>query len=169
MDQTLIFLIGMMGSGKSAVGRELAALKGWNFVDTDALIEKEQGLSIVEIFQTKGEPYFRQYESEMIAALCENQRSVISTGGGVVEFAANREVMWAAGRVVYLQAEIETLAVRLRGDTTRPLLMQDNPEQRLRELLAARKPYYTLAHVTVQVEGKSPEEIAGEIHRGVAG
>ena len=158
-----IVLCGMMGSGKSTVGKALSRLTGKPFVDTDTLIEEKYG-SINEIFAKKGEAYFRDLERQAVKELALKDGLIIATGGGLVLRQENADLLKQNGRIVYLQAELSTLRERLSGDTKRPLLQSG----RLEELLEKRAPVYeSAADFTVQADGKTPEEIAGEIIKKV--
>src|SRR5579871_3654863 len=125
-DDQPIFLIGPRGSGKSTVARELARQLGWSWLDADDEVEKRSGQSIRALFATEGEAGFRDRESAVLVELCRLQRHVIATGGGIVLREDNRQRMRAAGRIVWLTADVETLWQRLQGDPTtaerRPML-----------------------------------------------
>lgn len=165
-----VVLIGFMGSGKSTVGKLLAEKLDNRFVDTDAVIEKKVGCSISELFETKGEEYFRDLESKVLKGLAKkSERFVIATGGGMPVRPANREAMRSLGTVVYLKANAETIAEHLQGDTTRPLLQTANKEETIRERLADREPIYAeVAHRVVTVDGRAADEIVRHIVEGVA-
>jgi len=159
-----LVLVGLMGSGKSSVGRQLSSLTGRPFVDTDALVEAHARKRISEIFATLGEERFRELEHEMIGkALHENSPCIIATGGGAVVADANRQLLWQYGYVVYLQAGIDTLFERTSRDQHRPLLKTDNPRQRIADLLQERSPFYEQADRIVSVEKKNVRDVAREI------
>ncbi len=154
----------MMGCGKTTVGAALAARLGWDFVDTDRMIEEKHG-KISDIFAQKGEGYFRALETETAAFLAKNGADrVVSVGGGMVLNSENVSLLKQGGKIIYLQASKETLLGRLLGDTSRPLLAGKDLSARLDELLAARSSAYEKASdFTVWVDEKTPACIADEI------
>ena len=165
-----IFLVGLMGAGKSTVGRILARRLGKRFVDTDHEIEKRNGVTIPVIFEIEGEDGFRRREQEVLADLAQEQDLVLSTGGGIVLKPENREVLRNHGFVVYLNARPELLAERTRHDRTRPLLNVEDPLTRLRELHGVRDPLYReVAHAVVETGRGAPQQVVqailGEISR----
>lgn len=137
-----IALVGMPGSGKSTVGRQLARQLGWRFIDSDAEIEHEIGGPIRAYFELHGEPAFRDIEQSVIARLARQPGIVLATGGGSVLRPANREALGRGCVVVYLKSTPEDLFRRLRHDTQRPLLQVDDPLKRLRDLYRERDPLY---------------------------
>ena len=137
-----VFLVGLMGAGKSTVGRILARRLGKRFVDTDHEIEKRNGVTIPVIFEIEGEEGFRKREQEVLTDLAQEPDLVLSTGGGIVLRPDNRAVLREQGFVVYLSARPELLAERTRHDRSRPLLNVDDPLGRLRELHGVRDPLY---------------------------
>ena len=158
-----IVLCGMMGCGKTTVARALSDRLGWEWVDTDEWIVRRYG-QISEIFAQKGEAYFRNLETEAVRALPCGVHTVVSVGGGLVLKEENVRLLKEQGKIVYLQAEKETLQRRLEGDTTRPLLAGEALSARLDELLSARSAIYEgAADIVVRVDRKTPEEIADEI------
>ena len=138
----LIALVGMPGSGKSTVGRHLARLLGWRFIDSDHEIERQIGGSIRAFFEQHGEAAFRDLEQQSITALCQQTGAVLATGGGAVLRAANRQALKSGSEVVYLRSTPEELFRRLRHDTQRPLLQVKDPLRRLRDLYRERDPLY---------------------------
>lgn len=144
-----IVLIGLMGVGKSTVGRRLASRLNLPFVDADAEIETAAGLSVAEIFERFGEAHFRDGERRVIARLMDGSRKVIATGGGAFMQPETRELILGSATTIWLQADIETLVQRVgrRGD--RPLLLDRDPATVLRDLAAVRNPVYALAPVHV--------------------
>ena len=152
----MISLIGLPGSGKSTVGRQLARRLNLPFIDSDAEIEKRLGCSIREYFEREGETAFRDVEQAVIADLCMAHNSaataaVLSTGGGTVLREANRATLRANGHVVYLRSSPDGVFKRLRHDRNRPLLQVGDPLQRLRDLYAVRDPLYReTAHYVVE-------------------
>ena len=160
---TNIILCGFMGSGKTVVGKELAKIMGVKFVDTDELIEKEQGVAIKAIFAIHGEEYFRELEHNMCAKLGNTKNSVISTGGGALTFERNVEAIKAGGgKVVFLFVSFDVICERIGDNTSRPLF-QD--KEKARELYDLRKDKY-LAAADYVVDGnmsarKTAMDIAG--------
>ena len=147
----MIALIGLPGSGKSTVGRQLARRLQIPFYDSDRIIEERIGCTIKEYFAREGETRFREIEETVIADLTQLGNAVISTGGGAVLMPANREHLHTRCHVVYLKSAPEELARRLKYDTNRPLLQVDDPLKRLRELFAIRDPLYQeTAHFTIE-------------------
>ena len=139
--QKNIVLIGMMGAGKSTIGRQLARRCKLAFYDSDRVIEERTGVSIATIFEIEGEDGFREREQQTIAELSQMQGIVLATGGGSVLRAENR-VCLKMGVVIYLRASAEQLYGRIRHDKERPLMQTANPLRTLRELLKAREQYY---------------------------
>ncbi|MCR5033137.1 MAG: shikimate kinase [Lachnospiraceae bacterium] len=138
-----IVLIGFMGSGKTSNGIALSYKKKIPFVDTDHLIEQAEKRPITEIFATDGEECFRKAETACLTRLLENtDKTIISVGGGTPVRAENRPLLKQLGCVVYLRVKPETVIKRLKGDTTRPLLQGDNPEETVRRLMEAREEAY---------------------------
>lgn len=159
-----LVLIGMMGSGKSSIGRILNEQHKLPYVDIDYEIQKRMGLSIKELFATKGEAYFRQLEQEMIKETVEKElSSVISTGGGAVVTEESRLILWQNSFVVYLKADVTTLLERLSHDTQRPLLQAGNAEEVLQNLLKNRSEFYEQAHLTLQVDHMNPRLVASRV------
>lgn len=144
-----VAMVGMMGAGKTAVGRALAARLGAPFLDSDAEIEAAANLTIPEIFARDGEAFFRDKESQVIARLLETERGILSTGGGAFLRAENREMISGMGVSVWLRADLDVLWNRVRHKTTRPLLQTGNPRATLAGLYEARVPVYALADLTV--------------------
>jgi len=151
-----IFLIGFMGCGKSTLGRLLADAMGYQFVDTDQLIEEKCGCSVAQIFAEKGENAFRQLEREMLEKLLKLQRIVVATGGGMACCQQNIDKMNAAGTTVYLQASVENLANWLKPERkNRPLIAQQSEEQLYQyivQTLSQREKFYQQATFTICVD-----------------
>src|SRR5579863_1292487 len=146
-----IVLVGMMGVGKSSIGRRLGARLGLPFVDADAEIEKAAGMSIADIFARHGEADFRSGEARVIARLLESGPQVLASGGGAVMNADTRAAIKARGVSVWLKAEIDVLLRRVaKRKSERPMLQTDDPSETLRQLLIAREPVYAQADLTVQ-------------------
>lgn len=147
----MISLVGLPGSGKSTVGRQLARRLQLPFIDSDHWIETRLGCSIREYFEREGEVSFRDVEAQAIEELTQGPSGVLSTGGGTVLRAENRANLRARGKVVYLKSSPDELFRRLRHDTQRPLLQVADPLQRLRDLYAVRDPLYRqAAHFVIE-------------------
>jgi shikimate kinase len=147
----LIALVGLPGSGKSSVGRQLARRLDWPFADADDAIGQRLGCSIRQYFEREGEAPFRDIEETVIHELAQAATGVLATGGGAVLRASNRERLRQAGHVVYLRTTPEELFRRLRHDRNRPLLQVDDPLERLRKLYDERDPLYReTAHFVVE-------------------
>lgn len=159
-----IFLIGPMGSGKTAVGRHLARQPRLDFYDSDAEIEHRTGVDIPYIFEKEGEAGFREREREVIDSLTKLSNVVIATGGGAVLLPENRAHLAERGSVVYLHTGVEQQLERTRHGRQRPLLYTDDPEAKLRELMAFRLPLYqSIAKITVATDGRQVRAVADEI------
>ncbi|UWR24789.1 shikimate kinase [Sulfitobacter sp. S223] len=144
-----VALVGMMGSGKTAVGRAVATKLGVPFLDSDQEIEAAANLSVPEIFQRDGEVFFRKRETEVISRLLETQKGILSTGGGAFLAEVNRENIAKKGVAVWLDAQLDLLWNRVRHKDTRPLLRTANPRATLAEIFAARTPIYKQADLRV--------------------
>jgi shikimate kinase len=158
-----IVLVGMMGAGKSSIGRRLAQRLDIPFVDADSEIEIAAGMSIEDIFATRGEPEFRAGEARVIARLLEGGTQVIATGGGAFMNADTRAAIKAKGISVWLMADFEVLMRRIKRRNDRPLLQIDDPEAKLRELIDLRYPTYALSDLTVQSRDVVHEKIVDEM------
>jgi shikimate kinase len=147
----LLVLVGLPGSGKTTVGRQLARRLHLPFVDSDHAIEQRLGCSIREYFEREGEDRFRDIESEVLADLCQSHQGVLSTGGGSVLRPINRERLREKAQVFYLRSSPEEVFRRLRNDQNRPLLQVADPQARLRELFDVRDPLYReTAHYVIE-------------------
>ena len=163
-----VFLIGPMGSGKTAVGRQLARLLDAPFYDSDAEIERRTGVDIAFIFEKEGEAGFRQRERETIEALTLIEPVVLATGGGAVLLPENRQCLAQRGAVIYLEASIEQQVNRVRHARHRPLLVNVDPETKLRQLMSERAALYSgIADLTVGTDGRKVQSVAEEIIRGL--
>lgn len=158
-------LIGLPGSGKSTIGRQLARQWHLPFIDSDHVIEQRLGCTIKQYFAEHGEGAFRDVEQQVLAELlAATAPCVLSTGGGSVLRAANRQALQAHSTVFYLQSTPEDIARRLRNDTTRPLMQGDDPLQRLQELLAVREPLYlATAHYVVDAARQNASQVSRKI------
>jgi shikimate kinase len=158
-----LYLVGMMGSGKTSTGRPLAEQLGYGFVDADAVIEQAAGCSIPEIFERDGEAGFRALESQVLNAIGQRHSLVVATGGGVVTQQENWGLLHS-GIVIWLDVVPEQLMQRLRADSTvRPLLQTDDPDAALNALLNQRRPLYAEADLTVVINQETPLAVADGI------
>jgi shikimate kinase len=164
-----IVLVGMMGAGKSSVGRRLASRLGIPFVDADIEIEKAAGMTITEIFASHGEPYFRAGEARVIARLLEGGPQVLATGGGAFMNADTRTNIRTKGVSVWLRATLEVLSRRIKRRNDRPLLTTADPVETLRRLMDERYPVYAQADLTVESRDVPHEAIVDEIIEGLRG
>jgi shikimate kinase len=163
LGQRSIVLVGMMGAGKSSIGRRLATRLALSFVDADAEIEAAAGMSIPEIFATHGEPYFRSGEARVIARLLEHGPQVLATGGGSFMNPDTRAAIRRNGVSVWLKAEFEVLVRRVRRRSADRPMLQGDPAERLRHLMAERYPVYAEADVTVMSRDVPHETIVNEM------
>lgn len=158
-----VYLIGMMGSGKSTIGKILAQKLNYRFFDTDILIEKVAAKSIPEIFATEGEEYFRDLETQILREVSAYNHSAIATGGGIVQ----KPINWSylrQGLIVWLDVDLEILKKRLSGDNNRPLA------GKLESLLAKRHSYYSQADLRIQCQARqTPEQVADYIIKQIPG
>ncbi|MBV6424952.1 MAG: Shikimate kinase 1 [Steroidobacteraceae bacterium] len=165
-----IFLIGPMGSGKSAVGKLLARHVRAPFYDSDAEIEIRTGVDIPYIFEKEGEAGFREREREVIDLLTAMEPVVVSTGGGAILLPENRACLAGRGVVVYLETSVDQQAGRVQHGRHRPLLRDVDPAQKLGELMAIREPLYRgIADVTVATDGRKVQQVVDRILREIQG
>ena len=163
-----VFLVGPMGSGKTAVGRHLARMLRFTFYDSDADIEARTGVDIAFIFEKEGEAGFRVREKEAIERLTRLDSIVLATGGGAVIEEDNRRVLAERGVVVYLATSIDQQLERTRHARHRPLLNDTDPEQKLQELMQRRAVLYAeIADFTVSTDGRRVQLVAEEIHNAL--
>ncbi|HWK50225.1 MAG TPA: shikimate kinase AroK [Steroidobacter sp.] len=159
-----VFLIGPMGSGKTAVGKQLARLLHLHFYDSDAEIEHRTGVDIPYIFEKEGEAGFREREREVIDSLTQLPDVILATGGGAVLSPQNRDHLATRGRVVYLQTSVDQQLERTRHGRQRPLLYTENPERKLRELMTFRAPLYeSIAAIIICTDGRQVRAVADEV------
>ena len=157
-------MIGLPGSGKTAVGRSLARLLCLDFIDTDQLIEERTGVSISHIFEIEGEAGFRKREARLFAEVSNRARTVIATGGGIVLGATNRQRMRRHGQVVYLKVSLGILWPRLKNCRTRPLLQGADPRARIADLMKQREPLYDAqADFVVEITSETANRTARKI------
>jgi shikimate kinase len=165
-----IFLVGPMGSGKSAVGRHLAKILRLPFLDSDTEIENRTGVDIPFIFEKEGEAGFRRREEEVIEALTGQAGVVLATGGGAILIDQNRKFLGARGTVVYLHATVEQQEKRTRRGRERPLLQGGDRSQILQELMQIRDPLYRgIADIIVETDGRSVSAVTTDIRERLLG
>jgi shikimate kinase len=159
-----VFLIGPMGSGKTAVGKHLAKLLHLTFYDSDVEIERRTGVDIPYIFEKEGESGFRERERDVIDSLTQLDNVVLATGGGAVLLPENRERLASRGHVVYLRTGINQQLERTRHGRQRPLLYTEDPEAKLRELMSHRAPLYeSIAAIVIATDGRHVRAVADEV------
>ena len=158
-----IALIGFMGAGKSAVGRNLAKRLGRRFVDLDRIIERSAGMKVREIFEQKGEAYFRELEKQALVQVLAKQGQVIATGGGVVLDDDNLALLGQQTLLISLSASTETILKRVGDGAKRPLLQSNDRQARIEELLKARQARYAKAHVTIDTGDLTLDQVVDKI------
>ena len=163
MKQKNIILCGFMGCGKSTVGTLLAKKTGMAFVDLDSYIEKQENKTIARIFEESGEVHFRELEKQAARALSEKKGVVIAAGGGTLTFQENVDSLKNGGIIVLLDLPVETVAKRLKNDTTRPLLNRPDKDKAMKELYDKRLPLYRAAADIVVNADNSPMQVCKEI------
>jgi shikimate kinase len=156
-------LIGFMGTGKTSVGRLVAEQLHFHYLDTDETIQTRTGRSIADIFAKDGEPAFRTLEKKLVEELASHKKTVISTGGGLPAHSANLDSLKTHALVVCLWASPEKIWERLKNQTHRPLLHDADPQKKIRELLAAREPFYRQADVLVNTDIRSVREVVQQV------
>ena len=160
-----LYLVGMMGSGKTSTGRPLAEQLGYGFVDADAVIEQAAGCSIAEIFENDGETGFRTLERQVLSAISQRHSLVVATGGGVVTQQENWGYLHS-GIVIWLNVNHASLVDRLRTEReSRPLLDQPDWDSELEMLLHQRRPLYAEADLTIEIRNETPEELTNMIFK----
>ncbi len=163
-----IILIGLMGAGKSTIGRKLAALLDMQFYDSDRVIEERTGVDIATIFEIEGEEGFRDREEQVIAELCQEENIILATGGGSILRETNRNIMKQSGYVIYLCSTAELLYSRIRYDKTRPLMQTASPLKTLKNLLNKREPYYLeTAHLVMKTNRQKVAVIVKRIYQHI--
>ncbi len=158
-----IYLVGFMGTGKTAVGQELARKKKRCFVDLDDLIELRESRLISDIFAKRGEPYFRKVEKEVLRQVAREDNFVVACGGGIVIDRDNIRIMKETGKVICLKAAPRVILARTRHFTHRPLLNVLNPEDKIKLLLQLRAPYYALADKTIDTSKLTVKKVVAKI------
>lgn len=162
LDRRSVVLVGMMGAGKSSIGRRLSARLGIPFVDADTEIESAAGMTIPEIFAKHGEPYFRAGEARVIARLLDGEPKVLATGGGAVMDTHTRELIAEKGVSIWLNADIDVLIKRTRRRSDRPLV------DKIKDLLPLREPFYAQSNITIHSRDEPHEVIVDEIMSALA-
>ena len=157
-----ISLVGMMGCGKSTIGKLLASYTGYLFVDIDELIVSKEGITIPQIFDTKGEDYFRSIEAKILEEVLLKDNQIISTGGGIVKLEHNIKLLKEKSKVFYLSAPANVLFDRVKDDTNRPLLKADDIKLKIEMLLSQRIFLYEKAHYIVDADN-TPEYVVTQI------
>jgi shikimate kinase len=158
-----IVLVGFMGTGKSVAGKILARKLGRDFLELDEIIEKREGVSIKEIFEKKGEPYFRQLEKEAVREASKKKGIVISAGGGVIVDQENFRNLKKGGMIICLEASPDLILKRTKNKTCRPLLNVPDPKKKIEELLEKRAPYYRKADFCIDTDSLSVDEVVEKI------
>ena len=158
-----IALIGFMGAGKTSVGRLISEQLGFDYLDTDEMIQSRTSRTIADIFSKDGEPAFRKLEEEIVAELTALERTVISTGGGLPVNSKNLASLKTHALVVCLWASPEKIWERVRNQTHRPLLNAPDPKGKIRELLAEREPFYRQADVLLNTDSRPVREVAQQV------
>lgn len=158
-----VVLTGFMASGKTAVGRAVARRLGWEFLDLDRSIEEDCGRTISEIFESDGEPAFREIEHQAVCGLNFDNSTVVATGGGTFTFERNQAPLKSLGVVVCLVTSFETIMERVRRNSKRPLAAAPDAEQTLRGLYEARMPEYRKADVLIETEGLSIDQATSRV------
>ena len=163
-----LVLVGLMGAGKSTVGRRLAQRLNMNFVDADAAIEEAAGMSIPEIFASHGEAYFREGERRVITRILEDGQQVLATGGGAFMNEQTRASIAAHGISVWLKANLPLLMKRVSRRADRPLLLNDDPESVMRKLMDSRYPVYATSNVVIESRDVSHNVIVNDVIRALS-
>ncbi|MFM7428065.1 MAG: shikimate kinase [Elainella sp.] len=158
-----LYFVGMMGTGKSTVGQLVARSLGYQFLDTDTVIEQVSGQSVSQIFASQGEPEFRQLETQVLAELSAYTRLVIATGGGIVSLTQNWSYL-RHGLIIWLNVPVELIYSRLKKDTTRPLLQTADPLAKLQLLMQERRSLYAQADLEIGVsQGETADRVAQRV------
>jgi len=158
-----VYLCGFMATGKSSVGKRLASLLGYDFLDMDDVIEKEEGMSIPQIFSSRGEPEFRALESSLAQRLASQRGKVVATGGGTIANPKNLETLKSSGTIITLTADPETVLLRVGSGESRPMLKGGNKLERIETLMKERAPAYAQADLTVDTSSLDINQVARRI------
>ena len=153
-----IALIGFMATGKSTIGPLLAKKCGYDFVDTDAMVEADKGMKITDIFSELGEDAFREAEHQALKKALAMENRILSTGGGIILFERNRKLLNERAFVVSLTASAETVFDRVKDDKTRPLLQCEDPLLRIKQMMVARQTYYDQCDLKISTDDLSAED-----------
>ena len=164
MEEKNIIFVGLMGSGKTTIGKQVSKSLDMEFFDTDHAVEVKTGVNIATIFELEGEEGFRLREHNLLVDLIDNQKKVIATGGGIVLKGENRKLLRQLGTVVYLRSNIKDLILRLKNDKTRPLIQNVNLDEKFNELYKERDPLYIeVADYIINTKNKKVSDIKNEI------
>jgi len=164
MEEKNIIFVGLMGSGKTTIGKQVSKSLDMEFFDTDHAVEVKTGVNIATIFELEGEEGFRLREHNLLVDLIDNQKKVIATGGGIVLNGENRKLLRQLGTVVYLRSNIKDLILRLKNDKTRPLIQNVNLDEKFNELYKERDPLYIeVADYIINTKNKKVSDIKNEI------
>lgn len=164
MEEKNIIFVGLMGSGKTTIGKQVSKALGMEFFDTDHAVEVKTGVNIATIFELEGEEGFRLREHSLLVDLMDNQKKVIATGGGIVLKGENRKLLRQLGTVVYLRSNIKDLILRLKNDKTRPLIQNVNLNEKFDELFKERDLLYSeVADYIIDTKNKKVSDIKNEI------
>jgi len=158
-----LYLVGFMGSGKTAVAKEIAESTDLKYIEMDELIEKKEARNINDIFKDSGEDYFRKVEKEALKEISLADNQVVSCGGGVVIDEANVNLMKDSGVLICLQARPDVIYKRVKNNKDRPLLNVENPQVKIEELLRIRRPYYQKANYIIETDNLSVQQVAQEV------
>lgn len=169
MKHIRIILTGFMGTGKTAVGQALAKKLGFEFLDTDLMVEQETGKTITEIFEREGESLFREYEKKMVKKALEKEKVVVATGGGAVTDPENLKLMKEKGIVIGLAASPDMILERIARFDTRPLMKTKDQLKKIQKLLSERSPYYRKADKIIDTTAKRLDETVEEIFKALHG
>ncbi len=164
MNCNKIALLGMMGAGKSTIAKELSQKTNITFFELDEIFEKENNTTIKIFFKEKGESLFRIKESEILSKISKQNSFILSCGGGVILKEENRNILFKRDiTTIYLKASVDEIFKRIKNNSTRPLLLVDNPKEEIEKILSQRQKYYKLANYTINTDNKKIDEIVGEI------
>ena len=164
MKHKKIAIIGMMGSGKTTVSNSFAKLFNKNALDLDNLFEKKYNIKIKDYFKKYGETSFREKETELLESISKKDEFILSTGGGIILSEKNRAILFNGDIfTIYLSAQVDTIFKRIQNDTTRPLLMVQNPREEINKILENRKKFYELANIEIKTDNKNIDEIVNEV------
>lgn len=158
-----IVLIGMMGSGKTTIGKLLGTKLNLKSIDIDILIEQNEKRSISDIFQNNGEKYFRGLEKETIQSVFKDKNLVISLGGGAFEDQATQELLLKNSTIIYLKTSPQIILERIKNNTNRPLLKNQMTVEKIQSIISKRQKNYELANITILTDNKNPDKIVEEI------